>query len=138
MNKKIFKTVLYFLCLLLPCLFPYAINADTTREPEIVKINGVHTYKLPADQLIIKSKENGLVSTKSSVSDGCVEYVLPESNLLNELLRLYNRAISKHIGQAVVLEESQKGENSIIESLQVNVYRELITGVKFFLPRGQN
>jgi hypothetical protein len=133
MVNKAIKTILSFICVLLIC-FPCAtLLADTTPELAIVKVNDILIYITPANQLISEAKERNVPVSEKISPDGHIDYIIGDSKLSTELLSLYNKAISKSqlSKDDVIIEYNTKDNDSIIELIQVNKVRYLITGVRF-------
>lgn len=133
MVSKAFKTILYFVIVLPICLTCSMSFADTTPELEIIKVNNISIYVIPANQLVSEAKKRNIPVIENNFSDGHIDYTIEDSRLSDELFRLYNRAISKsqESKDEVIIEYNARDSDNIIELIQVNKARCLITGIRF-------
>jgi hypothetical protein len=138
MTNKIIKGVLCFVCSLSIYLLCSALLADSTPEQQIVKVNGIQIYKIPADQLISAAKERNIYVSEKIAPDVNIEYTIADSKLSAELLNLYNSAMSNSRSKNnrpnegnIILQENTEDDNNILEAIQVHKTRFLIIGVRF-------
>ena len=132
MINKILKSI--FIVLSLACfLLCNTVFADVTPEQEIVTVNGIKIYMIPAQQLINTAKEMNIRVSEKTVLDGFIEFTIANSRLLEEFLRLYadDIAYSQSRNNIVFIESKNIDDNTLLKAIVVNKNRSLVMAIEF-------
>lgn len=115
----IIKQSSYFLCI--ACVFIFcSIKADKVYEPTIVKINDILVYENVANEIIRNTKaEIDIITKEANV------ITIKNSELLKEIIKLFNKAISNKDDDNIVCVKSER--NKIV--MYVKKKEKLIIGI---------
>ena len=97
------KKLLSFLCITF-IFISSTINADIMHEPTIIKINDISFYQEAANRIIEDAKGKNILVTY----DNDKNLTINDSELLDEVIKLYNEAISEKGGKNIIWKESDK------------------------------